>query len=150
MKKITTYLLAITTITASCSGCKKNSTLSSPLNVILFDKPLEIIQQNIQGTWNLVYYSGGYTGEIHYLNNYYVSFTNSRMSHINNNLVIIDTTIFWEKIKGTGINSDSTYAMNFYTNLPFPNTYIFDEIKNDTLIYHDYTSDPFYYHLMKL
>ena len=55
------------------SRCKKdNSTPIDRLNIVLYDKPLSVIRQHIQGKWQLIYGKGGIaTNTQYYYNNFW-------------------------------------------------------------------------------
>ena len=61
----------------------------------------------------------------------------------------VDTTIMWEKNLGTYTHGDSTFILKYYDKNGYPNVYVVDQIYNDTLIYHDYSSDAIFYHFIK-
>ena len=147
MKQITwlgIICIVIMTIN-SCSSCKKNVTAN---NIILYNQPLIVIQQNINGRWRTVYTKGGYSGGTFYLTNQFWEFSNNnRIKVTDNNSILADTTIFWNK--NTYINKDSVFIMNFFDKHLSHDSFIIDQILNDTLILHDYASDPFYYYLIK-
>lgn len=121
---------------------------------MLYNKPLSVIQENIQGNWKLEYEKGGFCSTcINYFNNvsYLWQFnTDNKIKRIYNDSVFTDTTIKWIRDLGIYTNGDSTYIMNFYDKRGYPYNYIVDEIYNDTLILHDaYAVDAVFYHFIK-
>ncbi|MEO9211437.1 MAG: hypothetical protein ABI208_10080 [Ginsengibacter sp.] len=132
--------------------CKKESASQVPVNIILYDKPLFVIQSYIQGSWKLQYGKGGFCGScIQYYDSSIWKFTNiNKIIKIYGRDTIVNTTIDWVKGKGTFINDQSTYIMNFYDKWGYPSNYVVDNILNDTLILHDNSSDAVFYHFTKM
>jgi hypothetical protein len=120
-------------------------------NIVLYNKPLETIQQYIQGKWKLVYGKGGFCGSCKFpCDNCSVEFTTSNKIISKAFVITTDTTtIHWVRDMGTFTNGDSTYLMQFMDKQGVPWVYVVQEITNDTLIYHDNSSDAMFYHLIK-
>jgi hypothetical protein len=116
-----------------------------PVNITLYDKDSAIIQQYIDGKWNLMYGKGGFTGDmIYYLDmGYTLEFTADKKNIISSPLGYDTIEYYWQKILGAyaGYN-DSVYMMS-------PHHIVFDKIKNDTLIYHDVSSETIWCYLIK-
>ena len=124
-------------------SCKKDT---RPLNLALYNKPLNVIRSYTNGHWRLQYTDGGL---------FYRKFparNNAYLSLINDHLVAgddssgkrLDVRIIWEKIRWGG---DSLYVFSYYGNpgVVYPYFYM-NEIKNDTLIISDVGSDGYNYH----
>ena len=127
--------------------CKKDK---SPVNISLYDKPLSIIQSNIQGKWKLEYEKGGICGScIFYVNNYLWEFRGSdNVRQTYKDTLIVDTVIKWVHEKN--IFNDLTYTMNFSDKRGYPYVYFVNSIYNDTLVISDGGYDPISYYLTKL
>lgn len=128
--------------------CKKDTHI--PLNVTLYNKSLDSIQYYIKGKWKLNYLQGGILGPnyIKHFNSYFWNIDKDHITTYNNGQVDTDTNILWLHEYGIYISGDSTYTINFMDNFNFWRCVI-DEIKNDELIMHDNSFDPFYYNFTK-
>jgi hypothetical protein len=131
------------------SNCKKDVTPSTSVNIILYDKPLSVIQQNIEGKWKLIYGKGGIATTTQYYDNDFWEFNNNRIKILDKGNLDADTIILWNYDLGTYTNGDSTFLMKFYDAEYVPWVYVVDKIYNDTLILHDNSSDAFFYHFIK-
>jgi hypothetical protein len=123
-------------------SCEKQSV--EPLNLKLFDKDISTIQTYIQGKWICAYGIGGIAyGYHHHYDGFTFEFTADKKYIISGSSGTEQIQYDWVKILGVyaGYN-DSVYMMT-------PNNIVFDEIKNDTLIYHDVASDAIWYYLIK-
>jgi hypothetical protein len=131
------------------AGCKKDD--KTPTNIILYDKPLKTIQHHIQGKWKLVYGKGGFCGTCkYYCDNCFTEFTLDNKIISKSFIITTDTTtIRWVRGIGTYTNNDSTYLMTFKDKQGIPWVYVIEQIYNDTLIYHDNSSDDMFYHYVK-
>lgn len=124
-----------------------------PVTIILYNKPLATIKQYAQGSWKYVYGRGGFgANTIHRCDNCYIEITPDDKI-IQRSPSHTDTlSIVWKKELGSYIPTyDSTFVMNCYyqgSQIPSP-SYIVDKIVNDTLVIHDYASDPIFYHYIK-
>jgi len=142
------FLLAILFASMlSISGCKKET----PINIILYDKPLTTIKSYIHGKWNLIYGKGGICGTCVFpCDNCTVEFTTDDRFISKSFVVTTDTTkITWIKDVGMYLQGDSTYLMTFYAYPYFRDAYVIDKIYFDTLIYYDNASDPMFYYCVK-
>lgn len=120
-------------------------------NVILYNKSLIDIQHNIYGKWKMVYAKGGICATcIQNIDSSIWWFTNDNkiVKHLNG-IDILDTALIWNKELGTYTNGDSTYVMSFYDKYGYPNNFVVDRIRNDTLILHDFSSDAVFYYFTK-
>ena len=126
--------------------CKKE-----PINIILYNKPLDVIQHYIQGKWRLVYGKGGICSTcIFPCDNCSVEFTSNNKFVSKSFVITTDTTtIHWIKGKGMYLNGDSTYIMTFIDKYGGPGSYVIDRIYYDTLIYHDNSDDPMFYYCIR-
>ncbi len=153
MKKIffISKLCILLIIVLCFTNCKKNA--DKPIdksNIILYDKPLSVIQQCIQGKWELIYAKGGFTGNyIKYFNDEFWQFGNNKIAIIDSGSVFIDTTIQWKKAPLTFDRSQNTYTLNFYDRYSSPHVLYIERIKNDTLSIADYGLDGFGYYFTK-
>lgn len=133
------YLLLVSILLVSCSKEKEKET--EPINIILYNKSLSVIQEYIEGKWNLDYASGGIMGATYVDTiNSYIIFSSDHIT-IGDDIrgIITDTTLIWKKVK---IQEDS---INVYIH---PGTSIYTiviEIKNSNLITSDYLADGFMY-----
>lgn len=132
------------------SNCKKNSEQPiDKLNIVLYDKPLSVIQECIQGKWKLEYEKGGICWPcINYINNFYWDFSiDNKIRQTYNGTLITDATINWKWSKP--VNTDYTYIMNFEDKRGIPYLCVVYEIHNDTLVLTDAGYDPVAYFLVK-
>ncbi|MFT3950038.1 MAG: hypothetical protein QM763_23935 [Agriterribacter sp.] len=127
--------------------CKKN--YKPQVNVVLYDKPLSVIRQHIQGKWQLIYGKGGIATTTQYYDETFWEFNADSLRILKHNNAYLDTVIHWDYDLGTFTNGDSTYIMNFNDKLGYIYNYIVDKIYNDTLIVHDYAVDAYFYRLIK-
>jgi hypothetical protein len=132
-------------------NCKKDDKPVKPVNIVLYNQPLDTIQHYILGKWKFVYGKGGICGTcIHYCNNCYVEFTSNNKFISNTYIITSDTTIIhWVRDIGTYTNADSTYLMTIKDIQGVPWVCVIEQIYNDTLIYHDNSSDAIFYHFIK-
>ena len=134
-----------------CFQCKKDDKQVNPVNIVLYNQPLDTIQHYILGKWKFVYGKGGICGScIHYCNNCYVEFTSDNKFISNTYAITSDSTIIhWVRDVGTYTNADSTYLMAIKDIQGVPWVYVIEQIYNDSLIYHDNSSDAIFYHFIK-
>jgi len=148
MKKFA-LIIPLTFILLCCViQCKKDA----PLNIVLYNQPLKTIQHYIQGKWRLVYGKGGISSNtMIYCDKCFIEFTSTNRVLVPNEdgTFLTDTTIQWIRDIGTYTYGDSTYLMKFYDKYGYPNIYVIDKIYYDTLIYHDNSADPVFYHYVK-
>ena len=144
MKKTAICLLLVICF----AQCKKNN---NPLNITLYDKPLAVIQSYSLGKWKLQYTDGGIVYQKYIAtHNSYMNLSQNRIQFGNDSIgVTLDTALVWKQTtSGTG----NLYLLEYYNNIigyTLPNYSLIIEIKNDTLVLRDYTSDPFFYHYTK-
>ena len=134
------------------SNCQYDSLPILPSsNIILHDKPLDVIRANIQGHWKLLFARGGFAGGTYPAkHNQYMKITDDHIIYGDDSLgVTLDTTIVWKRDKD--IFGDNTYLMSYRDSrdYPFPFYEIVDRIQNDTLIIIDDVSDPDYLFYLK-
>lgn len=133
------------------SNCRKKP--QEPIdksNVILYDKPLSVIQECIQGTWELIYAKGGFTGNyIQYYHDEFWEFKNNNIAIIDSGSVYIDTTIQWKKDPIAFNPGQKTYTLNYYDRASYPHKYYIERINNDTLSIVDYGIDGMGYYFTK-
>jgi hypothetical protein len=148
MKK--SFLVILSTAIMLCCfiQCKKNV----PLNIVLYTQPLKTIQHYIQGRWRFIYGKGGISSNtMIYCDKCFTEFTSANRVLVTNGdgTFLADTTIQWIRDIGSYTYGDSTYLMKFYDKHGYPNVYVIDRIYYDTLIYHDHSADPVFYHYVK-
>ncbi|MCK9311635.1 MAG: hypothetical protein M0P26_05095 [Bacteroidales bacterium] len=152
--KIILFRLVAVLFLIGWTGCEKEDTSQ---NIILYDKPLDVIQSHIQGKWKLAYGKGGYAANsIFYDDNYYMEFTaDNRVIKTGDNIVYANSTIKWTKVgpyewvKLSPGKYTDTYLMEFNDRREYPYCYIVDKIYNDTLIIHDNMADAVSYYFNK-
>ncbi len=143
--KLCVFLLFIAT-----SGCSKKV---SRTNIILNDKPLDVILSYSQGTWKLVYIDGGFTmirenasDSTEWL---YLKLSTNRILFKNSARLTLDTTTKWDHVNVFG---DSTFVMHFADYIgrtPHPETLGVNRIFNDTLILYQPGPDGLFFHYIK-
>jgi hypothetical protein len=132
------------------SHCKKNNSIPiDRLNIVLYDKPLSVIRQHIQGRWQLIYGKGGIATTTQYYHNTFWEFNDDSVEVSDNGSVYANTIMHWNYDLGTYTNGDSTFLMKFYDKESVPWVYVVERIYNDTLILHDHASDAYFYHFIK-
>jgi hypothetical protein len=151
MSKIIYSPILVTICLTFFFQCKKNTGQSeSHFNITLYNQPLSVIQSNIQGKWQLRYQKGGITGGTYPVTQtVYDSFSLNRITVITDVGVATDTAIIWKRDLAVNISGDSTFLMTYYDKSGFPQISVVDGIFNDSLVLHDNSSDPFYYHFSK-
>ena len=146
MKNTLFKFFAISLIICNLLSCQEK--LDYPKsNIVLYDKPLSVIQKNITGKWKLQYSKGGYTPVTHMDEyNTYAIFSANHISVGNDSAgITLDTNINW--FKTLAFSDDSIYVMSYYQpGYSFPTNDIILEIRNDTLVIRDFASDPFFYY----
>ncbi len=149
MKKNSLIIISALTLLICFTQCK-NDNEELLHNIVLYDKPLKTIQHYIQGKWKLVYGKGGISSNtMYYCDSCFIEFTSDNKVISNSFAITGATTILWIKDIGTYTNNESTYLMTFKDNQGVPWVYVIDRIYNDTLIYHDNSSDAIFYHYIK-
>lgn len=144
-------LILITCFVLLSSNCNKDSN-TGPVNIVLYDKPLETIQHYIHGKWKFVYGKGGICSTcMHYCDSCFVEFTTDN-KFISNTFAITTepTTIIWVEGIATYTNNETTHLMTFTDKQGVPWVYVIEQIRNDTLIYHDNSADAIFYHFIKI
>jgi len=146
LKTLIIIALCLSLISIFFNGCKKEQEQKTePINIILRDKPLSVIEEYISGKWKLNYAYGGFITQ-KYIDtfNSYVIFSPGHIIYGDDlRGIYIDTTIIWERVK---INFDSIYIFTYpYSGDNPPMHQIIDQIKYDTLIILDYAADGFTY-----
>jgi hypothetical protein len=116
-----------------------------PINNVLYDKPLEVIQKYILGKWKLAYAKGGIAYEKIYCDSCIIEFTsdNRYLFRYNDSPYLINVTINWRRGYSCAVR-DSTWLWD-YGGI----SYVIDRIYNDTLIYASEFADGYSYHLVK-
>jgi len=149
MNKISILFFVLVVIMAVGSSCKRNDDKTA-LNITLYNQPLDKIEFYIQGKWRYVYGKGGICGScLHSCNNCSIEFIKG--NKVKSDLFIKDNTTFeveWKKEIGY-FTRDSTFVMMLYNKGGYSGSYFIDKIYNDTLIIHDYGSDPIFHHFVK-
>ncbi|RYE27375.1 MAG: hypothetical protein EOP45_01400 [Sphingobacteriaceae bacterium] len=151
MKSVeSSYCIILIIFLGLFAQCKKDR---SPTNIILYNKPLSVIQSNIQGTWKLQYVKGGFIA------NYIKSFHNDnvlwqfpsgkRVLENYNGQIYTDTIITWVKDLGVSTGQDSTFIMQFYDKRSYPYNYVVDGIYSDSLVLHDNAVDGQHFYFSK-
>ena len=128
--------------------CNKDE---SKINIVLHDKPLDLIQSSIQGKWKLQKVTGGICNGCYPppKNNPYMIITGDHIVAGNDLRVTLDTIIVWKRDRD--IFQDSTYLLSYRDSksYAFPIYKVVDQIRNDTLVLIDDASDAFYYYYTK-
>ena len=129
--------------------CKKQEITPSS-NIVLYNQPLNIIQANIKGSWQLSYVKGGFCAvcpprKVGYI--FFDFMDHDRVVLRDTNFVWADTKIDWIYSKDTF--GDYIYILNFFAKDSVPCNYIVDRIINDTLILMDNSFDYQTYFLIK-
>ena len=108
----------------------------TPINITLHDQPIDTILHYIQGKWQVVYGKGGFMANmIHHYDNYFMEFTSDGKYISNRDNYTYTATIRWDRVHSLPYSvTDSSWLMVVN---PYPSL-LMDEIKNDTLIYHEY------------
>ena len=141
------------TILIACTGllfislltqCKKDNTpIKTPVNIVLYNQPVSVIKQYIEGKWILHYKLGGLDGKTRY--NYDNSYFEFKFNPVDSIITQVDgrinmkSPINWVRYQDI-FTGDSIYLMGCYR---------VSEIKNDTLILADPVADGYVYVLTK-
>ena len=128
-------------------GCYKKEIIIPQYNsnIVLYDKPLDVIRVNIMWKWKLEYGEGGFCGTCIYpaKKNIIWEFTqDNKIIQTYNDTLITNSDIVWAKEK-------YTYVMTFYYLNGMPWNYMVKGIYNDTLIISDYGPDAISYYLTR-
>ena len=121
------------------TGCKKEFVV--PSNIILYDKPLSVIQSCIKGKWRLHYIYGGFSPSkiIDKYNSYMILSPDHITKGNDAQGIFVDTKISW-------IWSEYPHGYLFGYLSEY---YMVLEIKNDTLIIRDNLDDGDKYYYTK-
>jgi hypothetical protein len=123
---------------------------SEPVNIVLYNQPLSVIQKSIKGSWSLKYIYGGISPQkITEKNKAYMILAPNHIT-LGDDVsgTTADTTIVW--VNSTNIFNQQTYLMSFqWEGNIFPEYKIVDQIKNDTLIIIDNAYDGYSYYYVK-
>jgi len=146
MKKITLFICSSLLFISFLTQCKNEDTpvnKVTPVNIVLYNQPVSVIKQNIEGKWILHYDLGGLDGKTrHDYVNSYMKFrfgsTDSIIRNVNG-IIEIKSPINWVRYQDI-FTGDSIYLMGCYR---------VSEIKNDTLILADPVADGYVYMLTK-
>lgn len=130
--------------------------IEPPVTIVLYDKPLTTIKQYVQGSWKLINARGGFTYTVYHCERCFLTI-NPDDTYICRRLSDkseVDTlSIKWIKELGSFIPTyDSTYILHLYTldgSRSVGWSFIIDRIDHDTLVMHDYNSEPIFYHYLK-
>jgi hypothetical protein len=147
MKNLTVFLLVLFPL---LNHCTKDENVRQ--NITLYDKPLQTIQQCIQGKWRIVYIKSGINSNlVQTSSNCFVEFMANNKIIGNSFVNPSDTTVIkWIKGKGACLYNDSTYILTFTEKLGLVSwSYVIDRIDHDMLIYHDNTANPVFYYCMR-
>ncbi len=147
MKKNLKIPLLITLMLISAWGCQHDFIIQPQYqsNIILFGKPLPVIQEYITGTWNLQYSAGGlaYHKVVDTANTFWI-LTPTHISAFNNSGVYVNTQLIWTPAT---LYNEKAYLFSYNGS---PLHYIVEQIKNDTLIIREYADDGFTYYFSKV
>jgi hypothetical protein len=144
MRFIRIELLLLLLVFTSLVDCKKDNQAKQPITITLWDKPLSEIQSYITGNWKLQYSYGGLS--VHKViekNNSYMLLKPDHILIGNDPLgIVVDTSIVWVKMD-IGTN-EFTYLLSYsWPGYLWPEHYIVEQIKNDTLVIREYVNDGF-------
>ena len=148
MKNLTTILFLCFIIEITVPGCKKEK--YTPTNIVLYDKPLETIQLYIQGKWKLQYAYGGLSTHkyIDRYNSYMILSSDHIIIGNDSTGIVVDTNITW--VRAEIGYTDSTYLLSYsWKGYLWPEHYVVDQIKCDTLMIREYVSDSYTYYYTK-
>ncbi|MBD8489135.1 hypothetical protein IFO69_10295 [Echinicola sp. CAU 1574] len=120
--------------------------------ITLYNQPLSVIQDTLEGKWELHYGIGGICATCyHDFGNIFWEFTpNGRIKGYSGATLKLDTILIWYKDRWGYPDTDSAYVMGYFDKLGYPNDYMVDGIYNDTLIIHTNASDAIFYRFTKL
>lgn len=148
MKKQSLIISSVLILLLCFTRCKTDEI--TPTNIVLYNKPLKTMQQYIQGKWKLQYAYGGFsTHKYTAVDDSYMILSPNHITMGNSSKgVVVDTTIVWTKTD-IGTN-DFTYLLSYsWAGYPWPEYYVVDQIKNDTLIIREYVNDGYDYYYTK-
>ena len=142
--KLSAFVLIFTLMGAGCKKEHKND--EKEVTIMLYDKPLSVIQHYITGNWKFQYSYGGLaTHKIINTDNSYINLSPNHITMGNNLGITVDAPIVWARADVGG--NIFTYLLSFP---PEPIPYIVYQIKDDTLILRDYNvPDGFHYYYTK-
>lgn len=144
MKRLRPYVLQTAILLLFCfTQCKKDKLHS---NIILYNKPLSVIQSYLRGKWKCLYGKGGFiANNIQHFDSFYWTFLNhNKIVQVADGDTVSNTTIQWGWDRGTYTNGDSTFTMKFSGNI-----YEVNRLVNDTLILNDHADDAVLYYFIR-
>ncbi|HEV8514989.1 MAG TPA: hypothetical protein VGQ59_17030, partial [Cyclobacteriaceae bacterium] len=106
-------VIMITAMVFLFGSCLYNNTaILQSSNIVLHDKPLEVIRVNVQGRWRLLLVVGGVSGGTFPVkNNPYMEITGDHIIGGNDLGINLDTTIVWTK--GNLYYGQDTYLLTY-------------------------------------
>lgn len=144
MKKIIQYsltvLFIVTFIMSNC-GCKKDN--SDHTTIQLYDKPLEVIKQYLQGKWKVLYHEGGvFNNPREYdTEETYMTIDSNRIVYTSKAGIRINSLITWRKEIYGGPQS-YTYVLYYESSNGTPYLQLVVGIEDGVLTFRDFGSDP--------
>lgn len=114
---------------------------------ILHDKPLANIQACVAGNWKMHYRAGGIAMVKEYVTNTYLSIKqNDSIYYTYDGNLVVKTKINWQHVNSI---YGMTYSMSYSDLNGYPYAEVVEQIKSDTLVLVDNSSDPFGYYFTR-
>jgi len=117
------------------SDCKKSN---NHVNIILYDKPLSVIQSYIQGKWRLHYTVGGICGSCKYdrepYNEYYEFSSNNKIIYTYRDSILVDTSFKWIIYQSPNAGNYIHNILEYYDKKSVLFHFEVDKVVNDTLV----------------
>ena len=151
LKKMKKIIYALFIILVSFS-CKKND-FENNLNIDFTNKPFDSVMYYLKGNWRLLYLKGGFLGPnyVQYVQNSFWTIDTNHIKIIDENIITVDTTLFWNHISINAPQKDSMFMCYYFEKVnPFLQALRVSEIKNNELILVDPGIDAPSYHFKKL
>lgn len=122
-------------------GCMKDN--SDHTTIQLYDKPLEIIKQHLQGKWKVLYHEGGvFNNPREYdTEETYMTIDSNRIVYKSKAGVRINSQITWRKEIYGGPQS-YTYVLYYESSNGTPYLQLVVGIEDGVLTFRDFGSDP--------
>ena len=125
--------------------CKKATTSvrNNPVNVTLYNKPLDTVKAYALGKWRLQYSDGGVAYQkFKATNNAYMNLTQNRIQFGDDKGVKLDAVYVWDTIP---TNPGNMFLIQYDGQINLSVV----QIQNDTLVIREYVDDGYFYHYTK-
>jgi hypothetical protein len=152
MKHHQNLLLSIFTLSLlNLMQCKKDQPIIISSNIVLKDKPLEVIKAHIAGKWALNYEKGGICNACPpvIIDSNITDFNKGDLINVSlKGSITLNAPITWKHEKD--VYQEMTYTLNYQDDRGYDYHFIVNGITNDTLRISDNAFDPVSYYYSRI